>query len=113
MRGININLRKKYEKIGRASEKMEKMSRRIGVKTIIKALSIRYYNLSRVLDNLYLNKILKGLNLIHEFVIQKNAMKTAVSQKIKGKILLSIERRENKPVNLRKTFLNWYLKSHE
>jgi hypothetical protein len=33
-----------------------------------------------------------------------------VSLKIKGKVLQSIQRRGSKPLNLRKAFLNWYLK---
>ena len=32
---------------------------------------------------------------------------------MKGKILLSLEKHEKKPIDLRKTFLSWYLKGHE
>ena len=69
---------------------MEKICKKIAIKTIINALSIRYKNLSRVLNKFYLNKLIWGLDLIIKNVAEKKAMKSAISQKIKGKILLSI-----------------------
>ena len=90
MRNINTHAPKKYEKIGRASEKMGRICRRIAVKSIIRALSIKYYNLTRVVEKMYLNRLKSSLDSIIKNVAEKKAMKSAVSQKIKGKVLLSI-----------------------
>lgn len=112
-KSISIKTKGKYERLGRATEKMIRTSKKIATRTIIKGLGLREVKLSHALDNLFHKKLLEAFRQIDEDVKQKKALKLSVSQKIKGKILMSIQRHENKPINIRKTFLNWYLKSHE
>lgn len=66
-----------------------------------------------VLIDVFRNKMQENFRIINEFSQMKEARKVALSHKMKGKILLGIQKHETKPIDLRKAFLNWYLKGHE
>jgi hypothetical protein len=50
--------------------------------------------------------------ILKEHNLESLLSKPNVSDRIKGKILVSLDKHEKEPINLKKTFDKWYLNTH-
>ena len=72
---ISIKIFDRYQRIGQATEKINKLIKKISVKNLIKALGIPYFSFCKVLDKLYLKKLSNSFQHIDMYGKQRKKLK--------------------------------------
>ena len=75
MKKFSLKNYQKCEKIGRGSEKMKNILKRMGLKTIAKGLGFFYTPLIKLLDRLYISRVGQCHSQIIAYIKDKQAMK--------------------------------------
>lgn len=99
--------------LGGACEKLNHTLKKQAAKKIIAALKLPLNLIVRVLHASYLKTVDLSVREIRLTAEENRPKVLPISRKMKAKMLLSLQKHEKKPIDMRKTFLSWYLKGQE